>query len=239
MNSVKGTLVALALGLYAGSAAAAVVNLTDITGTWGPAQLTDGTNPTGVNTSHIQWGRPVTAGDYSGYKFDGTGNGSNLVADQSFVFGTFTHENFPVYDASLDWAQLNLTFKLSVDGTAHDLTASFRFDHTETPNTGGNNCCNDLVEFVSSVNDFDTITIDGITYTFQLDGFVSQNGNPVTFFSTEEGKANTANLVGRFTQVVDPTDPSGPSPVPLPLPVALLGFGVAGLGVLGKLRRKG
>ena len=237
MNRVSGALVAVAAGFFAFSAEAAQVSLTDISGVWSAATLNNGGAPSGLGTSAISWGVPDTPKGQSGYTFDAAAPASDLVADTPFAFGQFTHSNFPIYDPSLVSAQLSLSFDLVVDGVAQTLNATYTFNHTETPNDGGgNNCCNDLVEFLTSAVSFDSVTIGGVEYTFKLDGFVTDAGKPVSFFSTEEGKRNTATLVGRFT-TVEPVDP-GPSPVPLPLPVAMLGFGVTGLGVLGKLRRK-
>lgn len=187
----------------------------------------------------MSWGTPVSGTQKSGYTFTSVPAPSELIKDEPFTFGLFTHDNFPITGTSLVWAQLALVFDMNVNGVLHKLTANYLFKHTETANVGRNNCCNDLVEFAPIANSFDTITIGSIKYAFKLDGFVTNAGNPVSFFSTEESKSNSARLVGRFTSVgpADPT-PEEPSPVPLPLPVALLGFGIAGLAGVGRVRRK-
>lgn len=238
MKTVSGALVAAAIGFFGFSAQAAQVSLTDITGVWSAATLDNNNSPSGVGTSSIVWGVPDTANGKSGYTFAAADPASNLVADTPFTFGLFTHKNFPIYPPSLVSAQLSLSFDLTVDGVAQSLGATYLFNHTETPNLGGGNCCNDIVSFLTSAVAFDSVVIGGVEYTFKLDGFVTDSGTPVSFFSTEEGKLNSAYLVGRFT-AVDPTIDPPPSPVPLPLPIALLGFGVTGLAAVGKLRRKG
>lgn len=238
MSRLSGVLVAATVGLFALSASAAQVSLTDIAGVWSAAKLSDGSAPAGVGTSSMAWGVPASGNTKSGYTFTAGAPATDLVQDTPFSFGLFSHENFPIFGSSLVTAELSLTFSLLVDGVANSLDATFKFKHTETPNIGGGNCCNDLVQFLTGDVVFDEIDIGGVKYTFKLDGFVGADNKLVSLFSTEENKSNTARLVGRFTTVDPSTEPPEVSPVPLPLPAALLGFGLAGLGVVGRLRRK-
>lgn len=238
MSRLSGVLVAATFGMFALSASAASVSLTDIDGVWSAAKLSDGSAPAGVGTSSMAWGVPASGKTKSGYRFAAGEPASDLVKDTPFSFGLFSHENFPIYGNSLVSAELSLTFSLLVDGVAKSLDATYKFKHIETPNVGGGNCCNDFVEFLTGDVVFDEIDIGGVKYTFKLDGFVGADGKLVNLFSTEENKSNSARLIGRFTTVDPSIDPPEPSPVPLPLPAALLGFGLTGLGVVGRLRRK-
>ena len=73
-------------------------------------------------------------------------------------------------------------------------------------------------------------------YTFLLDNFIDEDGNPVNSFWTQERRTNSASLVGRFTAEL-PTE--NPPPVPLPASILLLGAGLGGAGALSRFRRRG
>src|SRR5690606_3527302 len=106
------------------------------------------------------------------------------------------------------------------DGFSHVLTASYQFNHTETPNdevcpVGSVTKCDDIVSFSLIDDSFSTIEYDGATYSFVLENFVTADGKPVSNFLTKENYANSALLVGSFT-VERPDIPETPPAVPVP-----------------------
>ncbi|MBL4927462.1 THxN family PEP-CTERM protein [Fuscibacter oryzae] len=234
MKKLSSVITTAVFILAANVATAAQVSLTTISGIWSAGQLTNNQSPTGVGTSDINWGTSWQGNPLSGYSFDAALAPSVLVQDQPFDFGLFTHKNFPILGSTLSWARLDLTFDLMVDGVLRPLSASYLFTHVETPNVGGGNCCNDRVNFDTLASAYDSVNIDGLEFTFKLDGFLDELGKPVSFFSTEENKNNTAHLVGRFTTL---NDVPPVSPVPLPASAVLLGAALLGLRAAG-LRRK-
>lgn len=69
---------------------------------------------------------------------------------------------------------------------------------------------NNVVSF-TSLSDAQTIDYNGAQYSFFLDNFVTESGDRVEKFMTEEGKVNTALLVGSFRDIT-----TGP-PVSVPV----------------------
>jgi hypothetical protein len=227
-----------AIAVFALSASAQAITINSIAADWSPAQLTDGTAATYINTDgitgneEIRWGSPATNAGRSGYRFDSSPVPANVAINSAFSLGEFTHFNFPVYAPSLDNANLNIGMNFTLDGgTTLNKTFSFLFDHDETPNSDVNNCCNDLVN-VSDLVTTDVFVIGSTTYTLSLKGFL-QNGATVNSFSTIENLANTATLMGVFTEYT-PT----PTDVPEPAPLLLFGLGLLGLIGARKLKAK-
>lgn len=139
-----------------------------------------------------------------------------------FKVGTFTHNNFPIYGTTLDFATLNVS--LSLDSITQNF--SFIFDHLETLNVGpcegeGVTICPDRVTFPNATSS-QTVVLGGIAYNLTLTGFL-RDGYATSSFWTEEGQANSADLYARLSAV--------------PEPLTVLGTVVA-LGVGTALRRR-
>lgn len=214
-------------------AQASTISINTIDADWTPAVLTDGTAPNFINSDgrpgneEMRWGTPVSGAGKSGYRFDSSTTPLVTDTDVDFVLGNFTHFNFPIYPPSLSHAQLNVHLNFTVDGSSpFDKIFKFNFNHDETTNSGPNNCCNDLVS-ISNLVTSDVFNIGGDNYTLDLSGF-SQNGHLVDTFSTVEGLANRAQLIGRFEVA---------HLVSVPEPTSLMLFAFGLLSVFG-LRRK-
>ena len=162
MKKLSSLVSAVVFILAANVATAAQVSLTTISGIWSAGALTNNATPTGVGTNVLTWGTSWQGNPLSGYSFDAAIAPSQLVQDEAFDFGLFTHRNFPILGNSLSWARLDLTFDLLVDGVLRPLSASYLFTHVETPNVGGDNCCNDIVNFDTLATAYDSVNIDGV-----------------------------------------------------------------------------
>ena len=241
MTKFTGLLASAAIfAVSAFSASAAIVTVDSITGVWSTATLESGGAPSGVGTKRITWGTSTGYGR-SSYVFEAASTPFSPLPETQFTFGEFTHNNFPVTGNALTSAVLSLAIGVSIDGVGHTLEASYLFTHNETPNqwpclSGSVSVCDDIVSFTPIVNSFDTVDVDGTEYTFLLDNFIDEDGNPVNSFWTQERRTNSASLVGRFTAEL-PTE--NPPPVPLPASILLLGAGLGGAGALSRFRRRG
>jgi len=208
-------------------AAAATVNIADISGVWTNVAPTPGV--TGSGTDTISWGDPATSAGQSSYVFDDAVTPINNAASP-FYIGDFTHNNNPVYPPSLTSADLMVTITGDIDGTAFSLTSTFTFNHNETTNSTpcnppGATVCPDVVTIVNSQDLSQVVNVGGLDYTIVLSGFL-QGGVYTSQFITEEGQANTAQLYASVTQ---------PAPVPLPAAGLLL---LGGLGALRAAKRR-
>jgi hypothetical protein len=224
------------IAAFALSASAQAITINSVAADWFPTQLTNGTAATYINTDgvvgneEIRWGGAATNAEQSGYRFDSSSVPASADVDTTFSLGEFTHFNFPVYEPSLDNAQLNIALNFTLaGGITLDKIFSFSFDHDETTNSGVGNCCNDLVT-VSNLVTTDVFVIGGVTHTLLLKGFL-QNGSVVDSFSTVENLANQATLIGSFSEF-KPTTHGVPEPTPLLL------FGLGLLSLIGARRYK-
>ena len=207
----------------AGSASAAVITYTSVSGIWhDPTDNLPGSQPgdpvitNGNPMSIIRWGDTMGT-PQSGYDFTATLPPPFSLPGPIpfFSLGSFTHQNFAVDDPSLTSVQLDVNLVISVDGVARPpLTFTFTFNHEETPNnqvpcpypTPPGEGCTDRVTIVASPTPT-TFNVDGIDYTLQM-SFLN-NGNPISEFITREGGTiNSSGLVGEF--VLPPIPPGTP-----------------------------
>jgi hypothetical protein len=215
---------ALAALVLSGTASAAEITYTSVSGVWhDPVDNLPGTQTgdpvitNGTPTSIIRWGVPTSGTFQSGYDFTATlPPPFDLPGPIPFFsLGSFTHQNYAVDDPSLTSVQLDVQLVISVDGVPRPpLTFTFTFNHEETPNnqmpcpypTPPGEGCTDRVTIVASPTPT-TFNVDGIDYTLQM-SFLN-NGNPISEFITREGGTiNSSGLVGEF--VLPPIPPGTP-----------------------------
>lgn len=178
----------------------------------------------------VRWGEPATSvgsTQQSGLGFDIGANATpQLVGygDQAtFVLGTLTHFNFPVYSGT--WAagatlDLHLTVKGSggtvtlVDDDIHipftiNETPNYQDAVTPCPYQPSTTPCSDKVTFSTQ-----TFNLGGSTtttnYDLRITGFFDANNTNVTEFISNESASSTAVLVGYLRErCIDSSDDDG------------------------------
>lgn len=214
MRSRFAGLAALLGMSMAAPAGAAQVDVTSVVGIWTSAD----TAVTGLNTSAVEWGTAATGSGRSGYVFSGAAppNLGPLSPNVSVVVGDFTHNNFPIIvDATIP-TQVELvvtvqgTISEGAQSTSFTLFDTLNFGHLETTNNanpcaaGGVSPCPDQVT-LTQVNVPD-VTIDflGVTYGFNVNGFLNGSNQVVNQILTLENAVNTVNIQGVFTATAVP-----------------------------------
>ncbi len=237
------------------TANASQVELLSVSGTWDAVTTVGNARITGEGTDEIRWGRPYPGynGEKSGFRFEGDGGSGPFEVGTVFDVGTFTHLNNVIYRGEyLKVATLNLTLEAAFDGIVRTFTTAFNISLWETDNladpcaNGGANWvttsvnrygCADRVRLLTNSTMTDTFTVGGLTYTFDLLGFVNWGQD----FWTVEQRDNSAIIQARFLVVDDReevVDPPNPPVVPLPAGIWIMLTALGGFGVVRRLSRR-
>jgi VCBS repeat-containing protein len=173
----------------------------------GTAQVTQTDTDVDPLVDNLSWGTPASSNGQSGYTLvDNTDfnspAGSTITLGESFKLADFQHLNFPVNIGSsiLDEVSLTMHMDVVVNGvsTAVPINAEILLDHNETPNSNA-----DPRDIITLPSQIIPISINGVDYSFQIDGFMGADGNIVSTIYTNENATNSFELMGS----IHSTDP--------------------------------
>lgn len=124
-----------------------------------------------------------------------------------FLIGRMIHYNNPITTSDEFFTgKLNTV----LGGFTSPNTLTFPWSLDETPNTGGGNCCDDIITFSNQISSV-TLTQNGLQFKLVITGFVpvatgttcpaTASGKPVNQFKTVEGAQTHACLYASLQQL--------------------------------------
>lgn len=157
----------------------------NVKGTSGSGNITTSSDASGIA---IQWG----GSSGSGYQFvyaDGLTGSAGVATDSLFSLGTFTHNNFVISSGqkTLDTAELEVTFKVMIDGVLTDVTTTIKLKHEETPNnkTPATHPDNDDIIKIVNPEHEQVIKVGDREYVLKIRGFLDGDKLVETVHTTE------------------------------------------------------
>ncbi|MCE8002281.1 BapA/Bap/LapF family large adhesin [Billgrantia ethanolica] len=175
----------------------------NLTTTAGSGSVTTTSNESGI---FIQWG----GANGSGYDFvyaEGLTGLEGVTTDSLFSLGTLTHNNFVISANSkvLKTVDLEVSFKVMIDGVLTEVTTVIQLEHDETPNTHPDPTHPDNDDIVKILNpdQEQVIQVGDREYVLKIRGFLDSDGNLVDTVYTTETKASSFEL---FAEIVSTDD---------------------------------
>jgi hypothetical protein len=237
--NLSGAAALLSLACLPDTAGAVTIQVNSTTSTWtstGGTNTNTSTSGTGNSTVwDIHWGTSTGSGQ-SGLGFNPAQPPSfNATPGVLFDLGTLFHYNNPITGNTPTSITLSLLTNIQ---NAIPVNQAFAFGFTvdETPNSGPvGNCpypstvaCSDKITF-TNIDTTNAFTLNGQSYTMQLEGFSTDGGATLTnSFISNENATNSAHLYAEFI---------APHAAPEPATLAILGVGLLGLGAAKRARK--
>lgn len=238
MKKTLSLLPAAVLFATLSAAPASAQQVTSITASWQNDSPDGGVNRDNSNPNSVRVCWPGSSGtnddgaspnrncsnndldDISGYSFNRASTPISPTLGTAFSLGTFTHYNNPIQGTSLNSVELALAFVIG--GT--NVSSSWLFNHNETPNVGGGNCCNDLITISALGTVPLTFMFNSAQYSLEVLGFGDTPLQaPNLTYSTREGRDNSTKVWA----VINRTEVAEPATLSL-IAAGLMGlFGVA------------